>query len=114
MAVMQEFSGRPVISGEQIEAAAEMGRSELVIPAGALITPLAHERAAALGISLSSSVAPDRHAGHAARRAATQAKAREIVARVVADRGGDPSMVDDMVKTVMERMSSSCKCGDHR
>lgn len=111
---MHEFSGRNVISGDQIEAAAEMGRSELVIPAGALVTPLAHERAAALGISLSSSVAPDRQVGHAARRAATEAKAREIVARVVADRGGNPSMVDGLVKTVMERMSGSCQCGDHR
>lgn len=110
---MSEFSGGQLVSGEQVEAAAAMGHSELSIPVGAVITPLARERAEALGVAFSSSVKSAQAAGHAAKRAAMEAKAREIVARVVADQGGDPSMVDDMVKTVLQRMSRDCKCGDH-
>ncbi len=44
--------GRPLITAENVDTAASSGASELNVPLGSIVTPLALERAAALGVRL--------------------------------------------------------------
>lgn len=106
---MGDFPNAKVISANEVEAAAEAGHSELTVSGGAVVTPLARERAAALGVNLVTTTVRARTAD----RQTLEDKAREVSRRVIAAHGGDPGMLEDVVKTVLKRMSGDCPCGKH-
>jgi hypothetical protein len=101
-----------VISADEVEAAAS-DAAEFEVPAGALVTPLARQRAAELGVALVTGTAAA-SASQPGSRVAMEAKARELAESAVAARGGGPSQVDELVAAVMRLLAEDCRCGEHR
>ncbi|MCZ7534106.1 MAG: hypothetical protein M5U23_12030 [Acidimicrobiia bacterium] len=110
---MGDLHNTRVVSAGDIEMAAESGRSELFVPVGSIVTPLARERADALGVTVNMTSNPTSPLGRPTGEMSLEAKAREVTAKVIARYGGDPSMLDDMTQTVLKRMSGNCACGEH-
>ncbi len=102
-----------VVSAGDIEMAAETGGSELFVPVGSIVTPLARERADALGVAVNMTSNPTSPLERPSGEMSLEEKAREVTAKVIARHGGDPSMLDDMTQTVLKRMSGDCPCGKH-
>ena len=95
---------RPVLSADDVRAAARRGELRLAVPADAIVTPLARDEAARRGIELvEGEVVPVT----AAPRAATcdPDDVERIVERV-GQRvpGADPAQVRDIARRLLERL----------
>ncbi|MEZ5176371.1 MAG: hypothetical protein R2823_09230 [Acidimicrobiia bacterium] len=110
---MTDSADGRLVSAAHIDAASEAGMAELTLPPGTVVTPLARERADALGVALKVGSATVSTPAAGTSRTALEAKAREVAARVVAKEGGDPAMVDSLVRTALDRMGRDCPCGKH-
>ena len=98
---------RPVLSADDVRAARKRGETRLVVPDGALVTPLARDEADRLGIEL---VAPG--PGVAARSARTERNAatcdpddlERVIERVRAQvPGADPAQVREIARRILEQ-----------
>ena len=95
---------RPVLSADDVRAAARRGELRLVVPGDAIVTPLARDEAARRGIEL---VEGEVEPVTAAPRAATcdPGDVERIVERV-GQRvpGADPAQVRDIARRLLERL----------
>jgi len=98
-----------IVGVSEVEAAAEAGRDSIVVPSGSMLTPLARERAAELGLDVASEGQPAADP----RRKALRAQVEAITARVVARHGGDSDQIEPIVNAVMRQIAGPCPCGDH-
>ncbi len=96
---------RPVVSAEDVRAAARKGDLRLELPAGAIVTPLARDEAARRGIELVEGEATA--GGKSLRRAATcDPDDLERVVERVRERlpDADPALVRDIARRLLERL----------
>jgi hypothetical protein len=119
-----------VLTARDVEAAAQAGRSSCAVPTGTIVTPLAKDRAAALGVVLSEPAPAVRNDGGMGRprsrgivqvnveRLALESRIRVVVRRVLLRRGLSLDGVEDLVAAVMARLGSvgdpGCACGGRR
>jgi hypothetical protein len=98
---------RPVLSADDVRAAARKGDLRLEIPPGAIVTPLAREEAARRGIELIEGRASPAPSGKAPMHAATcdPHDVERIVERV-RERvpGADAAMVRDIARRLLDRL----------
>jgi hypothetical protein len=104
---------RPVLSADDVRAAARRGELSLPVPADAIVTPLARDEAARRGIELvevgaGEAAAPARHPGGVASpRSATcdPDDVERIVERVRARvPGADSAQVRDIARRLLDRL----------
>lgn len=104
---------RPVISAEDVRAAARRGELSFAVPADAIVTPLARDEAARRGIDLietstASGVSPPRAGDVAPARSATcdPDDVERIVERVRARvPGTDSAQVREIARRLLERLA---------
>jgi catechol 2,3-dioxygenase-like lactoylglutathione lyase family enzyme len=99
---------RPVVSAEDVRAAARKGELRLAVPADAIVTPLARDEAARRGIELVEAGGPPPVRAHQpATHAATcdPDDVERIVERVRARMPvADASLVRDIARRLLERL----------
>jgi hypothetical protein len=129
-----------VITAAEVEAAAANGNRQLVTENGALLTPLARDRAAAVGLAIVDGPAPvgpggvqpstrGPRPGRATaspeldvKRLAVESKVRVAARRVLLRAGRSPGELEDVVQAVMRRLDAEaggaggcgcagCDCG---
>ena len=96
---------RPVVSADDVRAAARKGDLRLELPAGAIVTPLARDEAARRGIELVEGDVTS--GGKSPRRAATcDPDDVERVVERVRERlpDADPALVRDIARQLLERL----------
>ena len=96
---------RPVVSADDVRAAARKGDLRLELPAGAIVTPLARDEAARRGIEL---VEGDVASGGMAPRYAATCDPDDVerVVERVRERlpDADPTLVRDIARRLLERL----------
>jgi hypothetical protein len=102
---------RPVVSAEDVRAAARRGELSLAVPADAIVTPLARDEATRRGIDLietsAAAVVPPRARGVGPTRSATcdPDDLERIVERVRARApGADSAQVREIARRLLERL----------
>ena len=123
-----------VLTAREVEAAAQAGTRTLAVEAGTVVTPLARDRAAALGLSISDAGPAPAHgaepgtpppgSGPARRgrsggadldRLVLESRVRVVARRVLLRRGLGLGALDDLVAAVIARLSGAegraCPCG---
>ncbi|GEM_PF-2907563 len=111
---------RRVVTVADVEAAAEAG-SSLVVDDHTIVTPLARDRAAALGVSLggastsagmaeSKRAAPSGAGGGDVRRLALESRVRIVARRMLLARGEGLGGLEELVAAVMARLGCGCGC----
>lgn len=97
---------RPVLSADDVRAARKRGETRVVVPEGALVTPLARDEADRVGIELVAgrpAVAPstrpaDRHAA-----TCDPDELERVIERVRAQvPGADPAQVREIARRILE------------
>jgi len=119
-----------VLTAAQIEAAAQEGWRELAVADGTVVTPLARDRAVALGLALVSAVASGavgapaeddlpssgRRSGGGTRveRLALESRVRILARRTLLRQGAGLARLEDVVASVLARLSeqegAGCGC----
>ncbi|HET6637570.1 MAG TPA: hypothetical protein VFH82_02170 [Gemmatimonadota bacterium] len=107
---------RPVVSAEDVRAAARSGEPRIVVPSDAIVTPLARDEAARRGIELvegereaptpaSSTTAPGAAGPRSHSATCNPDDVERIVERVRARMpGADASQVRDIARRLLERL----------
>jgi hypothetical protein len=120
-----------VLTARDVEAVAAQGRRECAVASGTIITPLARDRAAALGVILSESAATaSGDDGGSARfrgqgilqvngeRLALESRIRVVARRALLSRGRSLDGLEDLVAAVRDRLGAvgegGCGCGGRR
>lgn len=114
-----------VVTAGEVEAASAEGRRELAVSDEDIVTPLARDRAVALGVSLvaeamggaapGGGATPKRAGGSDLPRLVLESRARVMARRALLRRGGDLGRLEDVVSAVMSRLegghhAESCGC----
>jgi hypothetical protein len=131
---------KQVITAAEVEAAVANGSRQLVPENGALFTPLARDRAAALGMTILDGQPPDRRGTVRSqtvpppavrttatpeldvKRLAVESKVRVVARRVLLRTGRGPGELESLVAAVMRRLDAeageaggcgceNCGCG---
>ncbi len=123
-----------VLTAREVEAAAQGGARELAVEPGTVVTPLARDRAAALGVEIRDAAGP---AGGGAppppgpgergrrrgpgepdvERLALESRVRIVARRVLLRRGEGLGALEELVAAVVARLSGpaadgrACPCG---
>ncbi|HUF88491.1 MAG TPA: hypothetical protein VMR66_00760 [Gemmatimonadota bacterium] len=99
---------RPVVSAEDVRAAARAGQTRLAVPLDAIVTPLARDEASRRAVELvEATVERSAATPPAGRRSATcdPDDAERIVERVRARvPGADPAQVREIARRLLERL----------
>ncbi len=119
-----------VVTAAEVEAVSAEGRRELAVSDEDIVTPLARDRAVALGVSLvvealggaapSGGATAKRSGGSDLPRLVLESRARVMARRALLRRGGDLGRLEDVVSAVMSRLegahshSGSCGCREGR
>lgn len=125
-----------VVTARDVEAVAREGGKELVVADAAIVTPLAKDRAVALGVVLVRQATcpaprvhhPDRCASAGAavrgdegvRRLALESRVRIVARRTLLRRDGGLARLEDVVAAVLARVADdagaagACGCGSGR
>lgn len=99
-----------LIAASQVEAAAAAGETRLDLPGGAVVTPLARERAEELGVQLVFGCSTTRREGASvpARAEEVRALVRAVLARV----GESADLEEAVTAAVLRRLQGGCGCRD--
>jgi hypothetical protein len=119
-----------VLTAVEVEAAAGGGAREVQVPPGTIVTPLARDRAAALGVVLVDGTGPGpstpppapegRRRGRGGvdvERLALESRVRILARRALLRRGQGLAQLEELVQAVMRRLSpegGACPCGEGR
>jgi hypothetical protein len=123
-----------VLTAVEVEAAAGGGAREVRVPPGTIVTPLARDRAAALGVVLVDGTGPGpstpppapppapegRRRGRGGvdvERLALESRVRILARRALLRRGQGLAQLEELVAAVMRRLSpegGACPCGEGR
>jgi len=107
-----------VVTAAEVEAAAQEGAS-LLIDDDTIVTPLARDRAEALGVSLggasAAAVASRRDVASTpgpvdVKRLVLESRVRMLARRKLLARGEGLAGLEDLVAAVMERLGCGCGC----
>ena len=105
-----------VVTAAEVEAAAASGAS-IVVDEETVVTPLARDRAAVLGVSLGGEPAATTPAaqtrgssGTDVERLILESRVRMVARRALLARGRDLSGLDDLVEAVMAKLTCGCSC----
>ena len=104
-----------VITVHDVEAAAAEGRT-LEADASTLVTPLARDRAAVLGVAIehkAGAAAPSTSAKET-KTLVLESKVRSIARRMLLREGRDLADLEEVVAAVMDRLGHQCECGCSR
>ncbi len=116
-----------VLTAGQVDAAAQAGVRELAVEPGTLVTPLARDRAAALGVTIRDGPGPTDGGSPPGRelrrrgrsgvdldRLVLESRVRILARRALLRRGQGLGALEDLVAAVMTRLYSeveACPCG---
>lgn len=104
---------RRVVTASEVEAAATSG-SSILIDDQTLVTPLARDRAAVLGVSLgreeTSETDSGPSGGSAVERLRLESRVRIAARRALLARGRSLAGLDELVEAVMEKLTCDCGC----
>jgi hypothetical protein len=100
-----------VITSGDVEAAARSGR-DLVVDGTTLLTPLARDRAQALGVRIEEMQAsgPTPEGGVQVPRLVLESKVRVVARRLLLRSGASPAQLEEVVVAVMRRLDGECGC----
>ncbi len=110
---------RRVVTAAEVEAAASSGAS-IVVDDTTLVTPLARDRAAVLGVSLGGDPVPSGPAepagsaptssGPDIERLILESRVRTVARRTLLAHGRDLSGLEELVEAVMTKLGCGCDC----
>jgi hypothetical protein len=115
---------RPVVTAAAVEDAARTGQAQLDVPADAILTPLARDRAAALGVSLNGHgngagmAAPVTAAAVDVGQLVLESRVRMVTRRVLlrADQGLSDyeTIVTAVLRALAQEAGKPCACSGKR